>query len=137
MPVPKVVTHVNKKYLNRFMIRLAGLGAFAEVEHVGRKSGTVRRTVIMAFRKGDVITLALTYGPDVDWLKNIRATGGCRMHLGSRLLTLGPSTRIEAAEGVRRMPVGPRLILPLLRCDDFVELPVLSDEPLPVEWKRS
>ncbi len=137
MAVPKAVTHFNKKYLNRFMIRLAGLGPFVEVEHVGRRSGTVRRTVIMAFRSGDVVTIALTYGPDVDWLKNTRAAGGGRMHLGSRLLTLGPPARIDTAGGLRRMPLGPRTLLPVLRSDDFVELPVLRDEPLPADWKRS
>jgi deazaflavin-dependent oxidoreductase (nitroreductase family) len=137
MPVPKAVTQLNKKYLNRFMIRLAGLGPLVEVEHVGRRSGTVRRAVIMAFRRGDVVTIALTYGPDVDWLKNIRAAGGCRMHLGSRLLTLGPPRTLDAAEGLRRMPLGPRAILPLLRSEDYIELPVLADEPLPAKWKRS
>ncbi len=137
MPVPRAVTGFNKSYLNRFTVRLAGLGPLVEIEHVGRTSGTVRRTVIMAFRQGDVVTIALTYGPDVDWLKNTRAAGGCRMHLGRRLLTLGPPTAIDTAEGLRRMPVGPRVILPLLQSKDFVELPVLRDETLPPDWGRS
>jgi len=134
VPVPTAVTRFNKKYLNRFMIRLAGFGPFVEVEHVGRKSGTVRRTVIMAFRSGDVITIALTYGPGVDWLKNVRAAGGCRMHLGSRLLTLGPPSIVDTVEGLRRMPLGPKQILPILRSSDFVEMDILSEAPLPPHW---
>jgi len=134
VPVPTAVTRFNKKYLNRFMIRLAGFGPFVEVEHVGRKSGTVRRTVIMAFRSGDVITIALTYGPGVDWLKNVRAAGGCRIHLGSRLLTLGPPSIVDTVEGLHRMPLGPKQILPILRSSDFVEMDILSEAPLPPHW---
>ena len=37
----------------------------------------------MAFRDGPTVTIALTYGPDVDWLRNVRAAGGARMHVGS------------------------------------------------------
>lgn len=129
MPIPAIVTRFNKHVLNRATRRLAGLGPFVEIEHVGRRTGRVFRTVIFAFREGDRVTIALTYGPDVDWLKNVRAAGGCRMHLGRRLLTLGPPTPLPAREGMDRMPHGPRELLPVLGVGDFVELPVRADEP--------
>lgn len=129
MPIPAIVSRFNKHVLNRATRRLVGLGPFVEIEHVGRRTGRVFRTVIFAFRKADRVTIALTYGPDVDWLKNVRAAGGCRMHLGRRLLTLGPPTPLPPREGLDRMPHGPRELLPVLRAHDFVELPVRADEP--------
>ncbi|MBA3309654.1 MAG: nitroreductase family deazaflavin-dependent oxidoreductase [Nocardioidaceae bacterium] len=137
MPVPVGVTQLNKKYLNPLMVRLAGHGPFVELEHVGRTSGRVFRTPIMAFRHGDVVTIALTYGPKVDWLKNIRAAGSCRMLHGGHVLTLGAPAMISAAEGMRRMPVPPRVILPIVGCEDFIELTVLHEEPVPAGWKRA
>jgi deazaflavin-dependent oxidoreductase (nitroreductase family) len=129
MPVPAIVARFNKHVLNRGTRHLAGLGPFVEIEHVGRHSGRVFRTVIFAFRRADRVTVALTYGTDVDWLKNVRAAGGCRMHLGKRLVTLGMPRRLSSGEGLERMPHGPRVLLPILRTHDFVEMPVLADEP--------
>jgi len=83
----------------------------------------------MAVRDGPTVTIALTYGPDVDWLRNVRAAGGARMHVGSRLVTLGaPETLIEQ-DGLSRMPSPVRQMLPVLGCHDFVSLPVLSERP--------
>lgn len=129
MPMPAAVTRFNKRVVNPLLVRLAGIGPFVEVEHVGRKSGRTFRTPIMAFRDGETVTIALTYGPDVDWLRNIRAAGGCRMHLGPSLLTLGRPVTLPTEVGLRRMPLGPRQLLPLLGCRDFVELPVVDERP--------
>ncbi|WP_218962475.1 hypothetical protein, partial [Erwinia amylovora] len=60
MPSPRAVTQLNKKYLNRALVRLAGHGWFVELEHVGRRSGRTFRVPIMAFDRGDVVTVALT-----------------------------------------------------------------------------
>ncbi len=129
MPIPTAVTHFNKIALNKVTRHLAGHGPFVEIEHVGRRTGRVFRTVIFAFRRGDRVTIALTYGPDVDWLKNVRAAAGCRMHLGHSLLRLGSPVPLSPEEGLSRMPHGPREILPILHSEDFIELEVLSDEP--------
>ncbi len=129
--MPPAVTRLNKRVVNPVLRRLAGHGWFVEVEHVGRRSGTTYRTPIMAFRNGSTVTIALTYGPQVDWLRNLRAAGGGRMHLGGRLLTLGTPVDLSEAEGLRRMPSPPRQMLPVLGCHDFVELPVLDERRWP------
>ena len=33
----------------------------------------------MVFRSGDTFTFALTYGRDVDWVRNVMAAGRCRL----------------------------------------------------------
>lgn len=126
MPIPHAVTRLNKKYLNQILVHLAGHGWFVELEHVGRRSGRTFRIPIMAFDRGDVVTIALTYGSDVDWLANLRAAGGGRMRLRDELLVLGAPASLAEAEGHARMPQPPRLLLPILGCHDYVEIPVLS-----------
>jgi deazaflavin-dependent oxidoreductase (nitroreductase family) len=130
MSLPRRVTGFNRRYLNPLTLRLAGHGSMVELEHVGRSSGRIYRTPLMAFRDGDTVTIALTYGPQVQWLKNVTAAGGCRMRLGGERLTLGPPHRLDVDEGLARTPSPQRLALRrLIRCRDFVELPVLGCDP--------
>jgi deazaflavin-dependent oxidoreductase (nitroreductase family) len=125
MVMPQWLARLNRTVTNRVLRWLVGIGPLAELEHTGRRSGRSFRTVIMAFRQQDTITIALTYGPDVDWLKNLRAAGGGRLRLGRELLELGAPRPLTTAEGMSRMPFGPRHILPIAGCDEFVELAVL------------
>lgn len=133
MPIPKAITRFNRNYLNKALIRLAGRGSFVDLEHVGRRSGRVMHTPLMAFRpegSRDTVTIALTYGPNVDWLKNITRAGRCRMRMGDSLLHLGAPTVIPPEVGVARMPQPQRTLLErLIKIEHFIELPVLAEEP--------
>lgn len=130
MPAPLSLTPYVERFANPLLRHLAGVGWFVELEHVGRKSGTVRRNPLLAFRHGDTITLALTYGPEVQWLKNIRAAGRCRMHWRDKMLELGAPRDLTTAEGLAAMPQPIRFVFARTgACEDFVELPVLSERP--------
>ncbi|QKE84749.1 nitroreductase family deazaflavin-dependent oxidoreductase [Arthrobacter sp. NEB 688] len=129
MPFPNALRSVNKHVTNRLTVHLVGHGSFAEVEHVGRRSGRTYRNPVNAFRDGDRVTFALTYGPRVDWLRNVRAAGGCRLRLGGQVLTLGAPVDLDPAEGLRRMPAPARVVLRLASVDGFVEMPVLREDP--------
>ena len=76
MALPRAVGKFNKVATNKVLVHLAGHGPFVELEHVGRRSGRVYHVPLNAFRSGDTVTFALTYGPKVDWLRNVRAAGG-------------------------------------------------------------
>lgn len=137
MPAPLPVTPYVRRFVNPVLIHLAGHGWFADLEHVGRRTGTVRHTPLLAFRRGDVVTLALTYGPRVQWLANVRAAGRCRMRLGGALLELGAPRVLERAEGVARMPQPIRTVFARTGAvEDFVELPVLGERPWPGTWPQ-
>lgn len=128
MPIPRRMRQVNKVALNKVTGQLApwlpGLGV---VIHRGRTSGTEYRTPVNVFaRPGDRYILALTYGVDTDWVKNVIAAGGCE------LLTQG--THIELAaprlihdESRREIRMVERAILGLLHVYDFLELNVVPD----------
>src|SRR5205823_6577715 len=45
------------------------------VRHVGRTSGREYQTPVHAVATADGFAVALPYGPDSDWVKNVRARG--------------------------------------------------------------
>jgi deazaflavin-dependent oxidoreductase (nitroreductase family) len=126
MAIPHAVGKLNKVATNKVLVHLAGHGPFIELEHVGRRSGRAYRVPLNAFRAGDTVTFALTYGPRVDWLRNVRAAGGCRVRMGREILTLGAPVDLPTQVGLARMPAPARVVLRLVRVDHFVEMPVLS-----------
>ena len=126
MAIPHAVGKLNKVATNKVLVHLAGHGPFIELEHVGRRSGRAYRVPLNAFRTDDTVTFALTYGPRVDWLRNVRAAGGCRVRMGHEILTLGAPVDLPTQVGLARMPAPARVVLRLVRVDHFVEMPVLS-----------
>jgi hypothetical protein len=70
-----------KHTLNPLTRRLAraSFGPFTLVRHVGRRSGRLYETPIIARPVADGFVIELTYGYDVDWHKNVLAAGGCTL----------------------------------------------------------
>ena len=64
------------------------LPAFGVLTHVGRKSGRVYRTPVNLFRRGGNYLFFLTYGSDVQWVKNVFAAGSCSVETGGRVVEL-------------------------------------------------
>lgn len=127
MSLPRGVIGFNTRYLNPLMLKLAGRGPMVDLEHVGRTSGRTFHTPLMAFRSGDTVTIALTYGADVQWLKNIRAAGRCRMRIGGDVVTLGAPQAVRTDEALPRIPNPQRALLRWpIRCHDYVQLPVVG-----------
>jgi len=67
---------VTNRISSRFAPRLPGFGI---VTHVGRKSGRVYRTPVNVFRAPNGFLIALTYGRESEWVKNVLAAGGCEL----------------------------------------------------------
>ena len=55
------------------------------VEHVGRSSGTVRRTLIYPVPLSNRFAVPLPYGPDAHWPKNVFAAGRARLEYRGRI----------------------------------------------------
>lgn len=60
----------------------------ASVEYVGRKSGIVRCTPVWAFVTSDHVIVGLPYGRDVNWVRNVMASGHCRMQIHGQVYEL-------------------------------------------------
>jgi deazaflavin-dependent oxidoreductase (nitroreductase family) len=67
-----------KHFINPLLRNLArsSHGPFALLRHVGRKSGKTYENPIMVWRTADGFIIVLTYGRQVDWLRNLQAAGG-------------------------------------------------------------
>jgi deazaflavin-dependent oxidoreductase (nitroreductase family) len=108
MRLPEGLARFNRHVTNPIQRLWAGWApSFAIIEHVGRKSGKAYRTPVSAFNatvngKPGVAVL-LTYGPDRDWLKNLKAAGGGQMRRHGKTFDIADPqvvTRDEAAEHV-------------------------------------
>jgi deazaflavin-dependent oxidoreductase (nitroreductase family) len=75
--VLRTVRRFNRAFVNPRQLRTAGTpGAYASViRHVGRTSGRAYETPVGAFATDDGFVIALPYGSDPDWLKNVMAAG--------------------------------------------------------------
>jgi deazaflavin-dependent oxidoreductase (nitroreductase family) len=83
MKMPSPVRYFNKYLLNRLTIQLArsSFGPFAIIIHVGRRSGKTYETPIIVQSIPGGFVLALTYGREVDWVKNVLDAGHCKIVL--------------------------------------------------------
>jgi deazaflavin-dependent oxidoreductase (nitroreductase family) len=122
MPIPDAVARFNRIATNRVTGPFAGrLPGFAVVHHKGRRSGRAYATPVGVVRRQDGYAVALTYGPDRDWVKNVMAAGGCELELRGKMVQVG---RPEIVHDPDRgdMPPGVRQILRLIGVADFLHM---------------
>jgi deazaflavin-dependent oxidoreductase (nitroreductase family) len=122
MPIPIAIASFNKKVTNRLTGPFAGhLPGFAVVMHRGRTSGRMYRTPVNAFRRSDDYVFVMTYGPDVDWVRNVAAAGECDIATRGRLVHLVDPRRFSDPR--RDAVPGPvRMILRLIDVDEFMAM---------------
>jgi deazaflavin-dependent oxidoreductase (nitroreductase family) len=108
MPIPMAVARFNRRVTNRISGPLAGrIPVLALVEHRGRRSGTRYRTPVLLFHDGADLVIALTYGPDTDWVYNVLAAGSATItDRNQRIPVANP--RLEA--GANAMAPLPRFV---------------------------
>jgi deazaflavin-dependent oxidoreductase (nitroreductase family) len=75
----------------------------ASVEYVGRKSGIVRRTPVWAFVTSDHVIVGLPYGRDVNWARNVMASGHCRMQIHGQVYELD-EPQVRGSAEVTELP---------------------------------
>jgi deazaflavin-dependent oxidoreductase (nitroreductase family) len=122
MPLPRSVARFNRVVTNRILGPLAPyLPSFGVVVHEGRKTHVVRRTPVRVFRRPGSYLVALTYGPESDWVRNVLASGGCELETGGRRLRL-VQPRLVHDEQRRAVPAVVRFIGRLGNVSDFLEL---------------
>ncbi|BBZ47203.1 nitroreductase family deazaflavin-dependent oxidoreductase [Mycobacterium parmense] len=75
--VLNTVRVLNKRVLNPMMLHVAGQKHWyaGVIEHKGRHSGKTYDTPVVIERTGDGFLIALPYGTQVDWLRNVLAAG--------------------------------------------------------------
>jgi deazaflavin-dependent oxidoreductase (nitroreductase family) len=115
LPVTK---HVFNPISRRVVRWLPG---FALLGYRGRRSGRLYRTPMNVFRHGDRWVFALTYGSEVQWVRNVLAFGEAELITGRRTIRLvDPQLVVDPTR--RLMPFGVRQVLGLMRVSEFLTM---------------
>ena len=123
MPAPRWVARANKASLNRLTKFIAPWApGWAVVIHRGRRSGRTFRTPLWAFRRRDGFVIALTYGSDADWVRNVIAADGCELD-SRRRHYVASAPRIYRDENATDMPAFIRFMLrKVIKAPEFLAL---------------
>jgi deazaflavin-dependent oxidoreductase (nitroreductase family) len=124
MPAPRWLARFNARVTNNitrpFASDLPGLGV---VVHIGRKTQQEYRTPVNVFRSPKGFVIALTYGPNSEWVRNILASRVCTLETrGRRWRLVRP--QVVHDEQRRLVPLAVGIILRLVGVSDFLTLDV-------------
>lgn len=126
MPLPRRLGRFNRHVTNPILWPIVRwLPGFGRIVHVGRRTGRVHRTPVLAFRHGDRVVIAMTYGPSTDWVRNVREAGSAKLETRPATLSLDrPRAYRDPSHAGFPRPV--RLVLRAIRADDVLELRVVD-----------
>ena len=121
----------NKYVTNRILRGFASRsrGPFAIIRHAGRRSGKSYETTIMVWPLGDGFVIALTYGPKVDWYRNVLAAGHGTLLWHGREYAVGKPEPIDVKTALPAFPSFIRTILRLQGVQHFVRVKVIEPSP--------
>jgi deazaflavin-dependent oxidoreductase (nitroreductase family) len=123
-PVLNRIRRFNRDVGNPRQLQSAGTaGASASIlKHTGRKSGKHYETPVTATWTADGFVIALPYGPNTDWLKNVLADGSATVvHQGSTYLCDVPEI-ISLTEAAPDLSAHERRTLRLVGVDECLRL---------------
>ena len=116
MQLPQRLARFNRHVTNPIQRMWAGWApSFGILEHVGRRSGKPYRTPLTVFN-ADVdgkpgVAILLTYGPDRDWLKNLKAARSARMRRYGKTIGVTDPRVVTRAEAAQHVSTGWRPII--------------------------
>lgn len=96
---------------------------FAVVEHRGRRSGRLYRAPVAARRVEGGFVIALAFGAQVDWHRNLLAAGGGTISWRGQAYPIGNPERIEAEQGRKAFNPIQRLAVGAAGIDGYVQAP--------------
>jgi deazaflavin-dependent oxidoreductase (nitroreductase family) len=113
-----------KHTLNPLTRRLARtrFGPFALIQHVGQRSGKQYETPVILGTAKDGFVAELTYGPNVDWFKNVQAAGRCTVISHGKQYEINKIEPLDAEVGRAAFPAPAQVILRLLNRNHFVKM---------------
>ena len=124
MPLPQRLARFNRRVTNPIANRVAGrVPPLAIIVHTGRRSGRTYRTPVMAFRDAEGgFVVALTYGSETDWVRNVLAAGGCELVRGGQPIRLEIPRVNEPADPPGGLPTPVRWALGLLKVRAYLRM---------------
>jgi deazaflavin-dependent oxidoreductase (nitroreductase family) len=120
----------NKKVQNPLTMRVAGKKNrdLAVLHHTGRRSGREYVVPVLAHRIGQSFLIPLSYGTNVDWLRNVLASGGCAIdHDGVCHDAVAPAI-VPITEAARNLTPRRMRVFGLLGIESFLRLDISHSE---------
>ncbi len=121
-----IVRRTNKLTINRLTLKLAGgsLSPFSIVRHTGRRTGKPYSTPVIVEPLGEGLVIAFTYGPEVDWYRNILAAGSCVIRRSGRDYACFHPELIDGNSALPAFPFFLRTILQIVGTSKFLKLDI-------------
>jgi deazaflavin-dependent oxidoreductase (nitroreductase family) len=113
---------VTNRITGKFADRLPGFGI---IIHMGRKSGRTYRTPVNVFQAPGSFLVALTYGAEAEWVKNVLAAGGCSLVTRGVQYQLATPTIVHDPAR-RQFPFIVQTVLGIIGANYFMRLSVTS-----------
>ncbi|KXO91128.1 nitroreductase family deazaflavin-dependent oxidoreductase [Tsukamurella pseudospumae] len=126
-PILDVVRRFNRDVTNPRAVHSAGSpdSTRTVVRHVGRRSGKAYETPVDAFATDrSTLLIALPYGPDTDWVRNVRAAGTVELLRQGETLTASEPRTVATADVLSEIPPGAQRTLRLFGVEQCLELRV-------------
>ncbi|KAA8938832.1 nitroreductase family deazaflavin-dependent oxidoreductase, partial [Mycobacterium sp.] len=84
------------------------LPGLSVIKHRGRKSGRPYETIVTAYRKGNVLAIALAHGK-TNWVKNVLAAGEAEVRLTRETVHITNPRILPAGSDAQGLPWPARL----------------------------
>ena len=98
-------------------------GPFALLRHIGRRSGKTYEIPIMVWPVEGGFVIVLTYGPQVDWLRNLQAAGQGSLRWHKQEYVFQKPEPVDTKTALSALPPFIKMVLRLRGAHEFVKLP--------------
>ena len=107
---------------NRIILKISGrwLRAYSILTHVGRRSGRQYRNPVSAYPLGDGFVIAILYGAQSQWVRNVMATGRATLRTKGHDYPLERPQIIPPAQALPAFPAPTRTMLRSRNIQHFV-----------------
>lgn len=92
------------------------------MRHVGRRSGKSYETPIIVAPEGKDFIIALTYGPTVDWYRNVTAAEHGTIIWQGKTIAVGKPEQMNPASGIQAFSALERFVLRRIDLQYFVRV---------------
>jgi deazaflavin-dependent oxidoreductase (nitroreductase family) len=119
---PRWVAAFNLKVTNRITAPFATwLPGFGVITHIGRKSARPYRTPVNVFSTPEGFLIALTYGPNSQWVQNVLAAGTAELETRRKKYRLTNPTVVHDPTR-QSFPLIVRIVLRIIGATDFLQV---------------
>lgn len=129
------IRQLNRRRLNPVLLHFAGnrCSLLASLQHVGRRSGHIYQTPVVAHPLGEGFVIALPYGAETDWCRNVFTAGTCLLRWHGQTFTLEQPELILPEAALRAFPWLMRVFFNVGGITQYVWLhpPQTAPQPLP------